>query len=191
MVTRDKTEMGFKNKSLGIKMDKYTIISIIAIFVLVLTVGFSVLNVLAAESLQFRGADASFTFFGFNENGTIEVCNSLPFFTTGDKLEIFIYSDKEVQGIFSFDEFTIFPMSSSIIKGSFTSDSYAESTYLFFHFDGMFSGSTPLRINPSKIIVVTEIQTPIIGVIPYSVTKQYSSLEFWDMMNDKNGVYSC
>ena len=183
--------MDFKNKSLGIKMDKYTIISIIAISILVVTVGFSVLNILAAETLQFRGTDGDFSFFGLNEKGTIEVCNTLPFFSTGDKLNIFIYFDKEVQGTYSFDEFTIFPMSSGIIKGTFNSESYAESTYIFFHFDGMFSGSTPLRIDPSKMIVVTEIQTPIIGIIPFSVTKQYSSLEFWDMMNDKNEVFRC
>lgn len=172
-------------------MEKYTIISIVAISVLAVTVSFSVLNVLAAENLQFRGVDGSFSFFGLSEKGNIEVCNTLPFFATTDKFDISIYNDREIQGIFAFDEFTINPMSSSIINGEFSSESYAESTYLFFHYDGMFSGSTPMRLNPSKMIVVTEIQTPIIGVIPYSVTKQYSSLEFWDMMNGKNQVFNC
>ena len=55
----------------------------------------------------------------------------------------------------------------------------------------MFSGSAPERIDPRKIILVTQIDAPIIGVIPYSVTNQYSGLYFWDTLNGKIGEFSC
>lgn len=55
-------------------------------------------------------------------------------------------------------------------------------------FDHMFMGSSPtVRIDYQKLAVVTEFQTAIIG-IPYSVTKQQTALEFWNILNDENNL---
>ena len=83
------------------------------------------------------------------------------------------------------------PVSSIIVNGTFRSDTFSEAQYLALHFDGMFSGSAPERIDPRKIVFITQIEAPIIGVIPYSVTNQYSGLFFWDTLNGKIGEFDC
>jgi len=38
------------------------------------------------------------------------------------------------------------------------------------HFDGMFSETAPIRIDPNRFDMIIDISTPIIGIIPYSIT---------------------
>lgn len=94
--------------------------------------------------------------------------------------------DEKSKGSFGILGTTLPPLSSSVLEGVFKSQTFEETQYLSLHFDSMFGGSAPVRIDPSKFFIITEIQTPIIGVIPYSVTKQYSGLDFWNIMNEKN-----
>lgn len=48
----------------------------------------------------------------------------------------------------------------------------------------------PIRIDPAKMFVVTNVNSPIIGVIPYTITHQYSGFEFYNMMKDRTD-FSC
>ena len=59
------------------------------------------------------------------------------------------------------------------------------------HYDGMFGGNAPTRIDPSKLSIVTEFQTSLFGFIPYSVFKQYSGIDFWEYMNTANSENGC
>ena len=54
----------------------------------------------------------------------------------------------------------------------------------------MYNDVIPTRIDQEKMNVETEIQTNIIGIIPYFVTNQYPGLEFWNAMEDRED-YSC
>src|SRR3989304_3771770 len=83
------------------------------------------------------------------------------------------------------------PNSSITTRGKFHSDSFEEVQYLSLHYDAMFSGTGPIRIDPTKLEIVTEIHIPIVGFIPFSVTNQYSGLKFWEMMNSDSEEYSC
>ena len=78
-----------------------------------------------------------------------------------------------------------------VINGTFSSETFTEAQYLALHFDGMFTNSTPERIDPRRLVIVTEIETPIIGIIPYTVTKQYSGLYFWETLNGDIGEFNC
>ena len=55
----------------------------------------------------------------------------------------------------------------------------------------MFYGSAPERIDPRQLTIITQIQAPIIGIIPYTITNQYSGLYFWDALNGKIGEFNC
>ena len=73
--------------------------------------------------------------------------------------------------------------------GEFTTQNFEEVQYLSMHFDAMFTNTIPVRIDPSNMVITTDIQTQLFGFIPYSVTNQYSAFEFSEMMNDED--YAC
>jgi len=172
-------------------MNKHSVIVIIASVVIASTVGFSGWNVYAADQLQIQGPEGRFSYYEMMSDGKIVICNPLPFFVTVNKFDIKIFFEEKDEGTYSIIAATIPPSSSTVLNGTFKSEIFLEAQYLFLHFDGMFSGASPLRIDPNKFSIVTVSQTPIIGIIPYSVNKQYSGLEFWNMMNGKIGEFQC
>ena len=173
-------------------MDKHTIIVIIASIVIAAPFVYSGWNIYASNYLQLHGTDEErFRFFDMISDGSIEVCNPFPFFVNFDKFSIVTYFDSSNKGTFSSKSVMLPPFSSIVVNGTFSSETFSEVQYLALHFDGMFSGSAPERIDPRRLIIVTEIETPIIGIIPYTVTKQYSGLYFWDTLNGDIGEFNC
>ena len=49
-------------------------------------------------------------------------------------------------------------------------------------FDFMFNGGN-IRLDPNQFIIMVDVYTPILGIIPYSTTTQISGFEFDKMMN--------
>ncbi len=173
-------------------MDKHSLIVIIAAIVIAIPFVYSGLNIYAANQLQFHGTDEDrFRFFDMINDGSVEVCNPSPFFVNFNKLSIITYFDSYNKGTISSKPISISPLSSIEVNGTFSSESFPEAQYLALHFDGMFSGSAPQRIDPKKLMIATEIETPIIGIIPYTVTKYYSGLNFWQTLNGELGDYNC
>lgn len=167
-------------------MNKHTVIVIIASIVIVGTVGYSFWNVYAIQSLKIASSEqGEFTYFDFMNYGKITMCNPLPFYVNVDKFEILIYYDNRQKGTFVTTPTTIAPQSSTIVEGEFTSELFEEAQYLFLHMDGEFSGEQPIRVDPTKMFVVTNVKTPIIGVIPYTITHQYTGFDFYNMMKDR------
>lgn len=172
-------------------MERHTVIAIIAISAIILSVGSSFWNVYASNNLQMRGMDGTFSFYELTTNKMIQVCNTLPIMASFEKFSIYIFFDGELKGTYSVDDTTVMPNSIMNFAGKYASESFAESQYIAFHFDGMFGETTPIRIDPRKLNVMTEFQTPILGFIPYSTVNQYSGLEFWNLMNEKNEKFGC
>ena len=173
-------------------MDKHTTIVIIASIVIAIPFAYSFWNIYAIDNLQYRGTDEGrFSLFDMINSGSIELCNPSPFFVNYQKFTIITFFEGNDKGTFSSESVTFPPMSSSIVNGTFKSETFSEAQYLALHFDGMFSGTAPERIDPRKLIMVTQIDAPIIGVIPYTITNQYSGLFFWDTLNGKIGEYNC
>ena len=170
-------------------MEKHKIIGIIAIIVLIGTVGSSLLNVYALEQLEFGGIDDLFRFFSFyTTDNTINICNNSLIPANFNKLNIEIYFEKELLGNYVIDSTTIMPNSIIIANGEYVSDSLEHSQTLFMHFDHLFSGSDDtIRIDPRKMDMVIQFQTTIIGM-PYVVSEQYNAFDFWNMLNDEKNL---
>ncbi len=173
-------------------MNKHTGIVIIASFIIAGPFVYAALNISASQQVQFVGTEGKkFNYFDMINDGEINVCNPNPFYVVFSQMDIIMIFEQRDKGIFSIQGTTLAPLSITTLEGKFRSESFQEAQYLSLHFDVMFSGSAPIRIDPNKFAIATETHTPIIGIIPYSITQQYSGLDFWNMMNDKNGQSSC
>ncbi len=173
-------------------MNKHTIIVIVASIVIAASLGFSALNIFSAEQLQFRDAkQEDFKYFDLMNNGEISVCNNLPFYASFNDIRIIMMYDNRNVGEFTVSNIVLESNSEGIVRGKFTSETFEESQYLSLHFDSMYYGVIPIRIDLERMNVITEINTNIVGVIPYTITYQYPGFDFWEMMNDKNDEYNC
>ena len=173
-------------------MNKHATITIIASIIIVGSLGFSSWNVFAAEQIQIKAVkDGYFSYFDLMNNGKIIVCNPLPLPTNFKEIKIsMIYNERNV-GSSDFPQIFLEPNSETILQGEFLSDNFKESQYLSLHFDGMYNGVIPSRIDTENMKIILGVNTQIIGFIPYSITTQYQGLQFWNLMNDQNNDYSC
>ena len=149
-------------------------------------------NIYALGNLQIQGTDeGQFRLFDMINGGTVEVCNPMPFFVNYNKFSIITFFEGNEKGRFTTHPITLSPLSSAVVNGTFRSETFPEVQYLALHFDGMFSGSAPDRIDPRKLVIFTQVEAPIIGIIPYTITEQHAGLFFWDTLNGKIGEFSC
>jgi hypothetical protein len=173
-------------------MNKHTAIVIIASFVIAGPFVFAAWNIYAVQQIQFVGTEEKkFNYFDMINDGEINVCNPNPFYVVFDKMDIIMIFEQRDKGLFSIQGTTLPPSSVTTLEGKFSSATFQEAQYLSMHFDLMFSDSAPIRIDPNKFAIATETHTPIMGIIPYSITQQYSGLDFWNMINNKDGQISC
>ena len=173
-------------------MDKHMVIVIISSIVIAGPFAFAGWNIYAAEQVQFAVIEQErFNYFDMIYDREIKVCNPNPFYVVVDKINIIMIFDQRDKGVFSIQKTTLSPLSTTTLEGKFSSETFEEAQYLAMHFDVMFGGTAPIEIDPNRFDIVIEISTPIIGMIPYSITQQYSGLDFWNMMNDKDGQFSC
>ena len=112
----------------------------------------------------------------------MEFCNTMPFWITFQKFEISTFYQSKHLGSFVVQPLTINPFSSIVQEGIFSSEGMSESQHIFMTFDFMFNGGN-LRLDPNQFIIVISIDTPILGIIPYSSTTEISGFEFDKMMN--------
>lgn len=167
-------------------MNKHSKITLVVIILIVIPFVYSVLNIYAANQLQFRWNDhGKFNYFALSNNGNMEFCNTVPFLVNIKKFQIDTFYDLENKGAFTIQPFTINPLSNSTQNGIFHSDEFIEAQYLFMQLDFEFNDG-PIRLDPNKMHIIVSIDTPIIGVIPYSTTMQYSGFDFNKIMNEKN-----
>lgn len=166
-------------------MNKYTIITIVAIIAIITPIAYSILNIHAAEKLQYRWTKDKFNYFELSNNGDVNFCNNLPYWASFKKFQITTFYDTENKGTFTIPQFTVNPSSRVIQNGVFYTEDYTEAQYLFMQLDFEFNGGE-IRLDPSKMQIVVSIDTPIIGIIPYSINTQYSGFDFNQIMNGKN-----
>jgi len=170
-------------------MDKHTIITIIAILVIISVVAYSGLNIYAAGQLKFRWSEpAKFDYLTMSNDGNMEFCNPLPYYANFKNFQVSIFYDSQDRGTFRIDSLNIGPFSSILQKGVFSAQDYSAAKQLFMQMDFQIDGGE-ISIDPSKMVSIVKIDTPIIGVIPYSTTIQYSGLGFDRIM--KSNDWSC
>ena len=70
-------------------MNKYSVITIIAILIIISPFVYSGINIVGAEQLQYKWNDSEeFSFFTMMNNGNIELCNPMPFSISFEELQI-------------------------------------------------------------------------------------------------------
>ena len=170
-------------------MNKYSAITIIAILIIIAPFAYSGLNIIGAEQLQYKWNDSEeFSFFTMMNNGSIELCNPMPFSISFDKLQIGSFYNAKNIGTYEIMATTIEPQSSVITNGDFSTEEYQSTQRLFLTLDYEFDGGE-IRVDPNKFIVIVSIHTSIAGIIPYSHDLQISGFELDQIM--KNQELSC
>lgn len=164
-------------------MNKYSIITMIAIIVIVSPFVFATMNILASQQLEYRwDSPGTFSFFTMMNDGNMEFCNTLPFWMTFEKFEVSAFYMDGYLGSYTVKPLTLNPSSSGIQEGIFSSEDIDEAQHVFLNFDFTFN-SGEIKLNPNEFIVTIQTDTPILGFIPYSSTTQISGFEFDELMN--------
>ena len=167
-------------------MNRYSIITAIAIIVIIMPILYGVWGIYSVDKLQLRGQSNGFSYFDMSNYETIEMCNPMPFFVGFNGLKIEVYYLNDIKGVFEIGPTTINPNTLETLDVNFSSDNFSEAQYLFMHMDGQFGGEIPIRLDPSQMVVVTNFETRIIGVIPYQNTITQSAFDFTNMMNEES-----
>ena len=170
-------------------MNKYTIVTIVAIVIIIVPFAHSGLSAIGVQQLEYRwSGPGSFSFFTMLNHGEVEICNTIPFWTSYQKFEIGAFYQGKYLGSFTINPTTINPSSSTVEEGIFRSDELVAAQHIFMTMDFQFNGGD-IRLDPNQFVVVTNIDTSIIGIIPISTTSQISGFEF--NQNMKNEDFVC
>ncbi|RNJ80017.1 MAG: thr operon leader peptide [Nitrosopumilus sp. H8] len=164
-------------------MNRYTVISAAAVAVIVAPFLYSGISILGAHELEYRWAQPGrFSFFDLSNHGDVELCNPLPFWTSFEALKIDAYYDSAHHGTFTVGPASLDPLAHATKGGVFRSDGLAASQHIFMTLDYEFDGGV-LRLDPNRFVIVSSIETPILGFIPYTTSEKISGFDFDQMMN--------
>jgi len=164
-------------------MNKHSVITAIAIVIIVIPFAYSGLSIVGTQQLEYRWDNpGEFTFFTMLNQGEMEFCNTMPFWTSFQKFEISTFYQSKHLGSFVVQPLTINPFSSAVQEGIFSTEERSESQHIFMTFDFEFNGGN-IRLDANQFIILISTDTPILGIIPYSSTTQISGFEFDKMMN--------
>lgn len=164
-------------------MNKYTVITAIAIAVIVAPFVYSGLNIYAAEQLQYRWANTEeFDFFSMSNSGDVEFCNLMPVWVDIKDFQVDLFYGVKNLGSLYVNSIRVDPVSSTLQYGSFVSDRFVEAQHVFMVLDHEFD-SGDIRLDPTKMYVQVTMNTPILGLIPYTASTQYAGFDFDKMMN--------
>ncbi len=164
-------------------MNKHSIITAIAIVIIVVPFAYSGLSILGTHQLEYRWDNpGDFSFFTMSNSGDMEFCNTIPFWITMQKFEVATFYDATHLGSFIVEPTTMYPLSSTVQKGLFSSEELAAAQHNFMTLDFEFDGGD-IRLDPNKFMIVIRADTPIIGIIPYTTTTQITGFDFDKIMN--------
>ncbi len=167
-------------------MNKHTAITIIAIIAIVIPFAYSGMNIYAAEQLEYRWVEpGKFSFFELSNNRSIELCNTLPYPVDFKNFQITTFYELRNIGGYTIENLEIDGSQSKIAQGKFSSDNYVDSQRLFMIMDFQFDGGD-YRIDSRQLYVVVSIDTPIIGVIPYTSVIEHAGFDFDQLMNQES-----
>jgi hypothetical protein len=166
-------------------MNRYSVITLVAIITIISPFAYSGLNIIGANQLEYKwNGVEEFSFFEMSNNGEIEFCNSMPWPTSFQEFKIISFYDGKNIGEFEINASTIGSQLSTIHTGSFSTEEFQATQHMLMTLDYEFDGGA-IRVDPNKFIVLVTIQTPIMGIIPYSNTVQMSGFELDQIMKNK------
>lgn len=166
-------------------VNKHTIIVIVSIVVIAGSLGYSSLNVISAKELEFGWPHQSFEFTSVIIGKTLEVCNNSSLPATFQKYSFTIIYDENVLGTFSTGNGGFAPHTSGNVYGKFVSNDERISNIFLSFMDTEAGGTDVARMDLGKMKVMTNLDTTVMGVIPFSIPHEYSGEEFMKMLNTK------
>lgn len=166
-------------------VNRHVIVVIVSLIVIAGSLGYSSLNVISAKDLEFSWPRQSFDFLSVLTGKTLEVCNDSDIPATFSKYSFSIFYDENDLGTFSTGSGGLAPHTDGVIFGKFESKDNKISTLFLSFLDTEVSGTDVTRININKIKVITQLDTTVLGVIPFSITQEYSGPEFLESINKK------
>ena len=153
-------------------MDRYTAITIAACIVITVPFAISAVNIIGADQIQYRwDSPGMFSFFKMSTDGTLEFCNTMPFWLNFERFEATMYYQGQPIGTYAAGPITADPLASATYVGTFESEQVAMAHSIFMTIDhGITSGEA--GVDMTGFAVHTDISTPILGIIPYHTTEQ-------------------
>lgn len=162
----------------------------IAIIIVIIIV-YGTMNLYALSSLQFRpNGTGTFDFADLSMPLHLQACNPSYFPASFDKFSLDInykstnFGDAIVWGKM------IPPKSSVPVDGQLKLNGQGLVQLFLASFASAFSGQQS-SFDPSQMRITATLDAPIFGVIPFSISKDYSIGDFKGMMSNATGQYSC
>lgn len=156
----------------------------------VLIVAYLGLNIYAISSLQFRNHETGqFDFADMSIDAKIEACNPTFFPASFNKFDVKMVYKSTDFGTFTVWGDTIAPKSSSVVDGRFKLNGEAVAGLFLAALGSAFTGQS--NFDPNQIRLNANLDAPILGIIPFSVSKEFSIDEFKNFMSDQNGRFDC
>lgn len=166
-------------------VNRHVVIVIVSIAIIAGSLGYSSLNVLSAKDLEFGWPHQSFQFTSVIVGKTMSVCNNSDYPATFRQYSFTLIYDKDNLGTYSTGSGAFGPHSGGVVFGKFESTDERVSNIFLSFMDTEEGGTDITRIDIGKMKVDTKIDTTIMGVIPFSVTHEYSGMDFVEMLNKK------
>jgi hypothetical protein len=166
--------------------NKHTIVVAVSIIVIAASLGYSSLNLLSAKDLQFRWYQPdSFDLLSIIFGGKLAVCNNSDYPAAFASYSFDVIYEGQSLGVFTANGAGLAPHTNTMVDGKFATDNKQVANILFASLDTALGGGQAARINPNNMQVITTLETKIIGLVPFSLTHQYSGEEFVKMMSQK------
>lgn len=173
------------------KVNKHSIIVIIASIVIVGAFAYSFVNALSLENIEFRwNQNGSFDYIVMMHGGNVQLCNTSEFPVSTNGINMELYFDNQKLGTYFVEPVTINPNSMIEVNGiSNMKDNSSPIMLLFMNTE--FAGTDIARIDSSKMFVQINYNANVLGFIPITISKVYSGYDFYQIMNDVNNEFPC
>lgn len=151
------------------------------------------LNLYAINNLQFRGHESgqgNFDFADMSMDFQLEVCNPTFFPATFSKFKGDVIYKSTNFGTLTINGGTVLPQSHSIFDGRMKLNTEALVGLFLKALGSAFSGKDS-AFDPNDFNIVLTLDAPIFGIIPFSVTEEYSSNEFQSLMQGLTEKFDC
>lgn len=166
-------------------------ISIPIIIPIIIIVALFSMNAFAITNLQFRGHSVDdVDLIDMNMDTKFEVCNPTFFPASFKTLKVDVVYKSTNFGTITMWGQTIPSNTSTIIDGRINMNSQ-EIIQLFASTLGSTFRAEEIDFDPKQVKIFIELDAPILGIIPFTVSKSYPSDEFIEIFQSKINEWNC
>ena len=167
---------------------KILIIGIVIPIIIIVLIG---LNFYAISNLQFRGHSVDdFDLVDLSMDTRFEACNPTFFPASFDTLKVDIVYKSTNFGTVTIWGQTIPPNTPTVVDGRIKLEGQSILQLFLAAFGSAFGGDE-MNFDPKQMKFIAKLDAPLLGIIPFTITKEYSSDEFTGIMQGSNNQWSC